>query len=618
MISTYFQSSSSDTIVTDNLSSFDIGSNDKTIEITAEDKTQIKIANKTVPYLSVDKLDINIRERLLSNYRDNDLTVPMTFGKVDKAFVLPALETTSDRIMELNLDFHPTSSHYKTAKIPKLHEKTPTDKPYCLYVKRDEDYIILDHEDFTVYQQGQKNSKIELYSNNFYSTDYLIPDLHSVDVNQVFKLWSQKGFFQRMVQSVEAADGTVFDIAGADIETVTDDEFINTETVNNNGGFSKNWHRAEDNVISTNFESNFNTGLKYFENGSGSMGKGRWILLKLTEGVSDKLLNLELNENWSGNTFLMCDWRLYQSEDGTTPNLSLINEPAITQTGFFVAPVNIDMWRDKIIPDLSLLSAGITTTQRHRHQGQLARIMLATDEQINEAADMSLDTGSVSVQAVSEVGQTNTYKKAPIAINRTEAEAGSSNYWGSNAGSSNGINYNNDIIRIQGTYYGDEGAEDRQTSNEADAHDNIVVFEYFPPHWSLNHNYQQGLEMNNIGFLHSVLVEDLQNEEIYASIVGRKNNFFTEQYTVPEEQEELINLSLNEIISGPDGQLPSEEDMLNAMWTLFSACTTDQNQAGWGEVMFNSYGGMELYQKTNCQDTFNNIFSNPNVPCLPI
>ena len=40
LISTYFQSSSSDTIVTDNLSSFDIGSNDKTIEI-----DDIKLSN---------------------------------------------------------------------------------------------------------------------------------------------------------------------------------------------------------------------------------------------------------------------------------------------------------------------------------------------------------------------------------------------------------------------------------------------------------------------------------------------------------------------------------------------------------------------------------------------
>ena len=111
-----------------------INFNDKTLDLTVEDRTQIKIADKQVPYMSVDKLPLDIRERVLEEYDEDDTVVPMTFGKVDKAPVLPYLEKNNERTMNILFDVHPTAGNYKTAKIPSLLDNTPTND-YYLYVK---------------------------------------------------------------------------------------------------------------------------------------------------------------------------------------------------------------------------------------------------------------------------------------------------------------------------------------------------------------------------------------------------------------------------------------------------------------------------------------------------
>ena len=584
-----------------------ISHNDNTIEITAEDRTQIKIANKTVPYLSVDKLDYQKRERLLSEYRDTDLTVPMTFGKVDKAYTLPSLSVINSRIMDIDLDFHPTSSNYTTSKIPKLFEKTPVyENPYCLYVKRDEDYLIINHDTSSVYQQNQKNSKIELYSNQYNNQEYYIPALQYQDESQVFNLWSFGGYHLRQVQSVVADDGSIFDIAEVVSQSV-DNNLVNIEKINDNGGYEKKWYRSEDNIFSNSISDNFfDTGLKYFHNTSGSMGKGRWILLKLTEGVSDSLLNLRTFGQWKGNTFLMCDWQMYQSLDETTPNDSLLSESEIERTGFFVAPIDVDMWREKIIPDISLLGPGVSIITRRGYQAQLNRILLKNDEQIAEAEDVDILSADNYLQdAVAPI--INTYRDAPIHINRDDIISGQSNYWGSYG---NNINQDSELNNIQGTYYGSMGNEQIIRLNEADAHDYIAIFEYFPPFWALNSNYQQGLKMDNIGFVHSVLIEDLQKEEIFASIEGRKNAFFTEQLEYSEEDPVLIDLTLEQIINGADGLnmfALNDEFLLDSFNFIFITLFNNEAQ----EFTYNNNAGIRFSQKSfvYMQSSFTAFFS---------
>ena len=137
-----------------------INFNDKTLDLTVEDRTQIKIADKKVPYMSVDKLPLNIRERVLKEYDDDDQVVPMTFGKVDKAPVLPYLQQYDERIINILFDNQPTGGNYKTARIPSLLNNTPTDD-YYLYIKKDKDYIIFYHLKDTANFQYELKSKVQ-------------------------------------------------------------------------------------------------------------------------------------------------------------------------------------------------------------------------------------------------------------------------------------------------------------------------------------------------------------------------------------------------------------------------------------------------------------------------
>ena len=88
---------------------------------------------------------------------------------------------------------------------------------------------------------------------------------------------------------------------------------------------------------------------------------------------------------------------------------------------------------------------------------------------------------------------------------------------------------------ISGLYYGDDGNQDRQLLEApANEFDNIAIFEYHINlegigGYNTDRNYNQGLQMNNVGFLQSVLVEKVNEKELYTSIVGRKNHMFTEQ-----------------------------------------------------------------------------------------
>ena len=232
-------------------------SDDSTINISVEDKTQIKIADKSVPYLSFDKLPLEQREKVLPDYRDNDNVVPMTFGAVDKAPVLPYLENNNDRVLNLLLDFHPTASNYKTAKIPKLLVDPPKGN-FCLYVKKDEDYIILDHDEKTVYDQTSKFSKLQLYSFNFSEQNYLFPSIRQTN-DTIGNIWEYNGFSERLVDSAYASDGAILNAQGILAEDLNNQNFQRLEKINDNNNFEKKWYRqtgiynSGDNIINDNF-----------------------------------------------------------------------------------------------------------------------------------------------------------------------------------------------------------------------------------------------------------------------------------------------------------------------------------------------------------------------------
>ena len=134
-----------------------INFNDTSLDLSVEDRTQIKIADKQVPYMSVDKLPLDIRERVLEEYDEDNTVVPMTFGKVDKAPVLPYLEKNNERMLNVLFDIQPTAGNYKTARIPSLLDNAPNDKNYYLYIKQQKEYVIWDHIDNTYNLQSSKS-----------------------------------------------------------------------------------------------------------------------------------------------------------------------------------------------------------------------------------------------------------------------------------------------------------------------------------------------------------------------------------------------------------------------------------------------------------------------------
>ena len=117
--------------------------NKDSLNILAEDKTQIKISGKKVPYMSADRLPDVIKNNLTEQYKeDNDVVVPMTFGKVDKA---PTVTYYSEEANKLNvlLDTFSTSGKHKTSKVGYMNKHNifnDPDENYMLYTKSDNYY----------------------------------------------------------------------------------------------------------------------------------------------------------------------------------------------------------------------------------------------------------------------------------------------------------------------------------------------------------------------------------------------------------------------------------------------------------------------------------------------
>lgn len=529
-----------------------ININDTKIDLTIEDRTQIKIADKSVPYMSIDKLDQNIKDGVLEKYKKDTNTVPMTFGMVDKAPILPYLEQSSDRMLNILFDVQPTSSSHKTAKIPSLLDSMPNNYNNTLYIKSSNDYIIWEHEvdGNTLKFHNQFMPKFIVFNSNGSTGNYLLPELQSaVQTNIDFGLWSVNGLFQRKVKAAYASDGSILDVADLNTEDITNTEFENIESVHNHGNKDNVWYRSGDTIQSLN--DNFDTGLKNYPSDS-DYATGRWIVLKLDEGISNNLLTYRIDGIRVGNTIMLADYNLYQNEDenADTPNATSLPDEA-EQTGFFVAPIAEDVWKNLVTPLLgSNLSAQV------KYQCILNALLSQTDDHIGDAEDF-IDDDEPELIENTLVDNINVYENAPIYLDKNLHTDGSSKFWGS-VGYNNGLNNLQQWKTINGLYYGDTGAFGNVLSNEANSHGSIAIYEYFPPYWKNVNSYQQGLRMNNIGFLQSVLVEDVQQEEIYASITGRRNQFYTAQMDysfvpeidITEEPEEIL---YTDIRAGEDG-----------------------------------------------------------------
>tara|TARA_R110002020_G_scaffold237137_1_gene449456 strand:+ start:15192 stop:19088 length:3897 start_codon:yes stop_codon:yes gene_type:complete len=536
-----------------------INFNDTSLDLSVEDRTQIKIADKQVPYMSVDKLPLDIRERVLEEYDEDNTVVPMTFGKVDKAPVLPYLEKNNERMLNVLFDIQPTAGNYKTARIPSLLDNAPNDKNYYLYIKQQKEYVIWDHIDNTYNLQSTINSKAKVYNSSGFTNNYVVPELQSDSEQNIFNLWDVAGFHQRLVESVYASDGSILDVLTIEVDNLSNSEMSNIESINDNSGKEKLWIRQGDDISAN--ATNFDTGLKEsyaLAELSYGLGQGRWVLLKLEKGVASNLNNIKIDGQYAGNTFLCSNWQMYQSEDNSVPNNSELPSDA-DRTGFFVTPISPSLWKTKVLDQLPEYPYG--NTDLEDVQKALNTILFQTDEDLNE--DYS-NSELLDIYAPRD----NVYLNSPIYLYKDEPTRGDTKYWGS-YGSNSEIFGIEKFNNIQGLYYGESGSDERLIINEADAHDMIAIFEFHPPYWN-NATYQQGLKMNNIGFLHSVVVENIQKEKIFASIVGRKNNFYTEQIPIADEIPEGIIIDLQFLQKGLDEQYPNYENILNGFYNIIS------------------------------------------------
>ena len=557
---------------------------DAKIDITAEDKTQIKIADKQVPYMSVDRLPLEERERILSAYDDEDASVPMTFGKVDKAPTLPYLENNNDRTMNVLLDIQPTAGNYITAKIPSLLDSQPNNSKNCLYIKKDDDYLIWNHYNYSEALHYQKKSMFKVLKSGIVQDEYLIPELQQSE--DILPLWAVQCYSQRQIKSVYASDGSILDISSILLNSNDNQEFENINSINDNGGFDKRWYSKYDNIYSSSV--NFNTDYKHYPSTT-TPSTGRWIILKLDDGADNQLLNTRINGEWAGNTIMCSDWRLYfANQENSDADYSIAGnqstlQAGITNTGFYVAPVVPEIWNNLIERVLAS-----NESDENKYLSILNLLLINNEEQL-EIANDSISDDSIDFPSLINlsIDSTDSYLDAPIHLHRNNNRNGGKKYWGSR-GTNNGLNDTQETQwnNINGLYYGETGSNDKMLSEQADSFNSIAIFEYFNPTWTTS-SFLQSLQMNNIGFLQSVLVEDLQEEEIYASILGRTNDYYKEQLdlnninflgeeAVDSQGYNYSNVPISNILIGDEQSVPDFSDpnmatfFINAVTTMVS------------------------------------------------
>ena len=516
---------------------------DKNISFTVEDKTQLKMGDKKVPHTRADSLPITTQEKFLSRYKKNNQVIPMTFGKVDKAPVLPHVLENNDKFIKILLDVQPTAGTFKTSKIPSMLDTTPIgSNNYFLYVKQGEDYIICEHTANTTNNQYKKYSNFVLQSFSGVSANYLIPEFAQTSGDyELFNNWEMIGYHQRQVVTAYAGthinnyssddqniEGSIFDVMYSEAQNLNESDHENLHSLNDNGGFSKKWFRQDDTEIQSS-NVNFKIPSKRIE---GSEGGGRWVILRIDEAVGDELINVSAGGNFIGNTFLAADWECYQDEDKETIHNNNIANLGGDRTGFFVSPINFEHWK-KIQGSYPNLFWNHTTPEFPN--SVLSFLLCETEEQISIMESEEGFPYELS-QGLGIIDPNNPYRKCPIYVKTNEPRRSNKKYWGFRGANNNIEQGDDNWLRINGLSYGYSGNPQNVKIPQQDFN-TIGVFEFMSDvgdsdvHSLGSHtaDIQQGLEMNNIGLIQSVSISDLTKKEIYASVVGRKNHLFTEE-----------------------------------------------------------------------------------------
>jgi hypothetical protein len=555
------------------------------IDITAEDRTQIKIGTKKVPYNKAkDILDVEDHDTLFKGYDIENVIMPMTFGKVDKSPVVPQSFTTNDRYCKIILDTQPTAGTFKTSKIPSLLDGLPTgSNNYYLYAKMSDSYVILDHEEHSenFFSSGGSYTLLSAYGGG---EQYLFNDLGAGQYAQTAS-WEFVGFHERMVKSVHTGGGSMFHVWRYSLDELTSMDSVNDHVINNNNNYLKTYYRDTDYEISMG-EDMFDTG-ELMANSTAitqpnsiislrARYSGRWIFLTIDKGVGENLRNVRNNGLYIGNTFLAANWKLYQREDGTVSSNN--SNLGLSKIGWFVAPV-VEEWKNIVCWGANSAEADLSNTdfggnadhsQEWPFSNALAHYALAeTDDQFQVFESAVHANQYQEPLGLGIIDNSDPYNKCPIACDVNQPEHSASNYWGSKSGNSS---ENFDDIRwrnINGKNCGIIG-DDNNVKVPQEDFDRIAIFEMkldVGDTMSNNNNMIQGLKMNNAAIVQAVEIPDIRENKLYASIVGRKNHAFTEQINVEDYESYLsqyVDIPYSNYLLGDPNEINvSTEELLN-------------------------------------------------------
>jgi hypothetical protein len=557
--------------------------NDK-ISITAEDRTQIKIANKKVPYTSTSLLSQEIQNNILESYKSDDAVVPMTFGEVSKAPVMPYLET-NQRSMRILLDVFPTAGHFRTSKTPKMLESghiMSYNNDYFLYILKDGDYLILDHFNQTIVSQNQLFSCFRITSQSMFQDNYILPEISYTNEEQNRLVnWNMRAFQQRLAESAFVSDGSILDVPYAQLHSLLDDEFENIEGLYNNNNYIKTFYKSSDSIQSSSnnaFVAPIRISHHPVNSDYTGNGKGRWIVLKMQSGVGLPLLNVYDDGNWIGTTFLASDIKMSQdlTNTGITPNDSITNPFYGDFTSLYITPVAEEVFGDLIPKILSTNTEEYDTYNaanplRYNIHYCFKAIMATTNSDLEIVKTWTEHGGSGS-----EINTISPDFHGTFRLPHDQSSIEDDKYWGSRSDNNSLGGYQS----VDGLYYGDKnyGLEGTSDVINANVHNYMAIFEFTPTNF--DYDYMNGFMVNNFSLIHSVKVNNLAEEKIFASIVGRKNNWFTENLdpaNAPEYNDFTdIDVTLDYFMQGSAGTLPDFELLIEKTFLVI-------------EETFNSY-----------------------------
>ena len=228
--------------------------------------------------MSADRLPVDIKNNLSKQYQGNDVVVPMTFGKVDKAPTIVYYDSDAGNNMNILVDVFPTSGKYKTSKVPSLLDYNfvgNADYDYWLYTKDDDDYNIVKHwfgnRNWLTDFQYNLYSRFSLrsFALNDSGTDYLYPELSEDNLDEEsdyyydVKKWTFFGFNIRQPISATATDGSILGISQLQFDNISNSDFSNEGSLTDNANKRKTWYRQGDSFIPS----------LSFRSGSGSVGE---------------------------------------------------------------------------------------------------------------------------------------------------------------------------------------------------------------------------------------------------------------------------------------------------------------------------------------------------------